>query len=242
MRPEDLPERLTRAAVAECTRLPDDVLAYWIKEGLLRPVVDSTGTGRHKFFSRVEVNKVGILANLRNFRCSIQSIRWFASLIDQANQWRGRYPDLTGYQFHRASTLASMYRRLLKGEEVKALGYGTGEYVVMSSLDDLMGIDQREHSAEAMASIRQIVQLAVDDQFAIKALKAAADIDEQQLFDYRYRQIWLAWPVGESWEIYSDTDENLTGIRDWPQAAIFLHITETLRSLWRIVVPSRWDS
>jgi DNA-binding transcriptional MerR regulator len=231
----------TRSRVARLTGLPDDVLAHWTKEGLLRPAEFVGGTGRHKEFSGEEVNKAAILAQLRAFNCSIKTLRWFAGLIDRAYELGRIYEDLPHDKFYLASSVAYLYEKLLRGEDVP-VWTGSGNQVVRrfaGSLEDIVASEWRELDKAASAELEKLVKDSLNNPFDRLAITARSDLSAETIIDARTRQVWFIWPDGDGWHVYSDSDENFTGISEFPKAGIVLHLSRTLREVWAIPYEKR---
>jgi DNA-binding transcriptional MerR regulator len=226
----------TRSRVARLTGLPDDVLAHWTKEGLLRPADFVGGTGRHKEFSGEEVNKAAILAQLRALNCSIKTLRWFAGLIDRAYELGQLYEELPHHKFYLASSVAYLYEKFLKGEDVP-VWMGCGDLVVRrsaGSLEDIVASEWRELDKAASAELERLVKDTLDNPFDRLAISARSDLSAESITDARTRQVWFIWSEGDDWNVYSDSDENFTGISDFPKAGIVLHLSRILREIWEI--------
>jgi hypothetical protein len=106
-------------------------------------------------------------------------------------------------------------------------------------LDDFLLLDKRDHSAEAIAAIKEVATKSAARQIDVVAVEVASDLVEEQMLDHRYRTTWVTWPDGDGWTIHSDPGESLEGIKRLPKAAIILNISAIQRELWGIKLPGR---
>jgi DNA-binding transcriptional MerR regulator len=229
----------SRAQMATLTGLSDDVLAHWIKEGLLKPEVSAGGTGRHKAFGPGEVNKAAILGQLRSFNCSISTLRWFAALLDRAQELSARYQEIDPYKFYLIKYSVQLLREFLDGGPALLWVHGEGDAPVerrAKSIREILDVNERELSESELAVYHQIVQNHVYNDYDLLALDVASDLAPTSISHPSVGQIWLTWPVDDGWKIYSDSDENLSGLRDWPHAAILLNISRIIKSVWGLEI------
>lgn len=234
----------TRAKVGRFTSLSDDVLAHWTKEGLLLPVNESSGPGNPKEFDLLEVNKAAVLAHMRNFGCGVDTLKYFASLVDRGR----RLATLSPYfPLGRLWYLASMYadyQSVLNGgridiyEEIEgswvAAPARTLEDVVRKMLDEGAGKKHNEEEvAQAVAAVQQM-----DGEEDRKAASICDFFSIDSYLDRRVDAIVFAWPTPGGWKFYQDSDANMSGLQSQaglaPPAGILLYVSKILRRLWSI--------
>ncbi|SFK44057.1 MerR HTH family regulatory protein [Sphingomonas sp. NFR04] len=237
-------DSFTRAQVSELTGLSNDVLAHWTKEGILRPADRSTGTGKHKFFRRREVNKVAILSKLREFHCSISTIRWLSERIDQAYAIHDACGGMDPYQLYSAPSITSYLKRFRSGlptrRRYRFYDSDSDSIIYAKSEEEIINREDTELSEQEYDIFKRIIFERLDDDDAEIVLQIAADLSETAISHQSIRNIWLLWPESGGWKLFSDTDENLSGLRLSPPAAIYLHVTRVVRAVWGMKYTSSW--
>lgn len=77
-------QQITRQQLGAFAGLSDDVLAFWIKSGLLVAASGGGGKGSHRRFDGFQVNIAAILAELRSFGMNLAGLRSFATRLQAA--------------------------------------------------------------------------------------------------------------------------------------------------------------
>lgn len=229
----------SRSDIAERVGLPLDVVAHWTKERLLIPETKGEGRGRHHRYSKDQLNKAAIMARLREFGCAIHSLRWFNDIIERSYHLRDCYPEFESVKFWMLHGMARDLRNFEAGLEVKYFDPKAGERRPVKSLDEILSAEWRDLGARDIDQLKPIVQKHANDRDVL-ALRIVKDLDDESIYDGNVHQIWLTWPTADGWDIYSDSDENISGLSladRFPQAAIFLHISTILRALWGAKIP-----
>lgn len=231
----------TRAKVARFTDLSDDVLAHWTKEGLLLPINDATGTGRPKEFDQLEVHKAAALKQMRGFGCNIEALRWFASIIDRGRLIAEESVHFPLHRIWQLGSILSSYNYFLEGKHVAVPESIDGEFVEVPArgLNDIAkyqlhpGGDGDVLQDEVVDAIR-IVQ-KYGSTLDYHAMKVGPSFASEYILDARVNGILLMWPTPSGgWELYEDSDANMSGLRNPPVAGIMIYITRVLRNLWSI--------
>jgi hypothetical protein len=73
----------SRKQIAQVVGTTDDVLGYWMREGLLVPTSGGSGKGSHRSFDYRQVHTAAILHELRGLGVNIAGLKWFASTIQR---------------------------------------------------------------------------------------------------------------------------------------------------------------
>jgi DNA-binding transcriptional MerR regulator len=73
----------SRQEIAVRIGMSDDVLSFWIRQGLLKAVSGGAGKGSHRKFDLFQVNIAAVLAELRRFGVNIAILRVFAGLLQR---------------------------------------------------------------------------------------------------------------------------------------------------------------
>jgi hypothetical protein len=88
---------LTRQQIAIRAGVSDDVMSFWLKNGVLRACEDSGGRGHHRRFAFYELNIAAIAEQLRRHGANVESLRslsnTFREAIDRAAESRLEYDD-----------------------------------------------------------------------------------------------------------------------------------------------------
>lgn len=80
-------EPLSRSGITSRTGIPNDVMTFWVRRGLVRPIEAPNGVGRHLRFEWYEANIAGIMAQVRKFGVSIDGMLSIAATFREAIDW-----------------------------------------------------------------------------------------------------------------------------------------------------------
>lgn len=116
----------TRQQVANLVGVTDDVMAYWLKQGLLVPTTGGEGRGDHRRFDFVQVNIAAIFAQLRDFGSNIAALRSLADTL-QASARLGADHRLHPSNYSTAAALADKLHQFRNGEPVLIPAHGDDE-------------------------------------------------------------------------------------------------------------------
>lgn len=230
----------TRGKVARFTNLSDDVLSHWTKEGLLLPVNDATGTGRHKEFDQLEVQKAAVLKQMREFGCGIDALRWFASIIDRGRLIASESARFPLHKLWELGHLLSCYQSFLSGVRFRVFEEIDGDRVEVPARDisDIArsqldpGGGKRVEEQEVAEAIR-IVE-TYSSKLDLQAMMVASAFTPEYILDGNVNGILLMWPTPGGWEVFESSDANMSGLKNPPVAGIMIYITRVLRDLWSI--------
>lgn len=124
--PESIEQLFTRQQVAKLTGVSDDMLAYWLKQGLLVPTSGGDGRGSHRRFDFVQVNIAAIFGQLRRFGLNVGALRSLADLLQAAARLGASYK-LHPSNYSTAAILANGLHRFRAGEEIPIPKHPRGE-------------------------------------------------------------------------------------------------------------------
>lgn len=116
----------TRQQVANLVGVTDDVMAYWLKQGLLIPTSGGGGRGDHRRFDFVQVNIAAVFAQLREFGSNIGALRSLAVTLQAAAQL-GASHHLHPSNYSTAAWLADRLHQFRIGEPVLIRAHGYDE-------------------------------------------------------------------------------------------------------------------
>ncbi|MBX9859350.1 MAG: helix-turn-helix domain-containing protein [Sphingomonas sp.] len=71
-------ESYSRGDLSLMAQVPNDVLSFWLKQGVLRPIEQSGGRGHHRAFDRTEVVIAAMLSIARDAGLPIAALGWLA--------------------------------------------------------------------------------------------------------------------------------------------------------------------
>lgn len=108
---------LTRQQVASRAGLSDDVLSFWIKQGLLQATSGGVGRGSHRRFDIFQVNIAAVLAELRRFGVNVGILRRVAHMLQRGTALAIAAP-CNFWGISDAVDLASLISRQRSGERL----------------------------------------------------------------------------------------------------------------------------
>lgn len=101
----------TRSDLGRITQIPDDVLNYWMRENVLRPVEGGSGRGQHRRFDYPEVMLAAIMDQLRGFGLNLPTLRRLAARFHDARDYMARL-GITQEIYDPISNLVNLKRRV----------------------------------------------------------------------------------------------------------------------------------
>ena len=110
-------QQITRQQLGSLAGVSDDVLAFWIKNGLLVAASGGEGKGSHRRFDGYQVSIAAILAELRTFGINLAGLRSFAERL-QAATALGKSAECNPMAFYDAQELRGKIAAFERGEEV----------------------------------------------------------------------------------------------------------------------------
>lgn len=116
------PDLFTRIELRQKTGIPDDVLNYWMREGVLRARVGGEGRGNPRRFDYPEVMLAAILDQLRGFGLSVAALKGLSDRFHAALDFF-REHGLTRKNFHEFQTLRD--RRIYEEQGHGSFGHTT---------------------------------------------------------------------------------------------------------------------
>lgn len=95
--------QFTRQQMSTVTGLTDDILAYWLKEGVIRSTAGGSGKGSHRKFDFVQVQIAAVLREVRQFGVNITSLREISDILQRGVEI------CSSVSFHRQSLREAAY-------------------------------------------------------------------------------------------------------------------------------------
>ncbi|AIT81034.1 MerR family transcriptional regulator [Novosphingobium pentaromativorans] len=98
--------RYTRQQIANAVGIASDLLAYWIREGLLIAAEgEGLGKGKHRFFGFEAVHIAAVLKELGRYGVQTAGLKQVASLLWGVFAFGSKHPDITESDMLRAAYL-----------------------------------------------------------------------------------------------------------------------------------------
>ncbi len=84
-------EALSRSGITVRVGIPNDVMTFWVRRGLVRPIYAPAGVGRHLKFEWYEANIAAVMSQLRQFGVPIDGLLSIAASYRDAIAWASSY-------------------------------------------------------------------------------------------------------------------------------------------------------
>lgn len=233
-------ETFSRQQVQERTGIADDVLAFWIKQGLLVPMPAEPRA--HRRFSYEQLHIAVVLNAMRSLGANIAVLRKFsAALQDGFHQWY--CSELDDNSMRVAHNLSEMLHEFTLGKQVRIpvspddwerTGIATSEQEIIQGW---LWIEAREGATPDIAEFAKSISYR-----SAQSIAWARWITEPS-FLYREEgsadsSAWIAWIDGEGAAQFADENEDILHKDDGPLAAFFIPLRRLIRRLW----PDRLDA
>lgn len=141
-----------RQQLSELTAIDDDVLGYWIREGLLRPLAGGDGKGKHRRFDYRQVNIAALLGEMRGIGVNISGLRSFAAIMQRGVEIADSGPWTVG----ELEFVVELQQRIFKfsaGKPLKIIDPKTEELTTPKTIEevieDAFRFEQKEKRADA---------------------------------------------------------------------------------------------
>lgn len=211
-----LQDLLARGELLRRTGIDNDVLTFWIRRGLVRPVESGSGTGRHLRFAFYEANIAAVMNLLRGCGLNIDALSSIAGIYRSAIAWAQDMslarPDLFAADDYRNATW-----------QVNA---GT--------------ISQQQYDQE-LARMRQLTIAGVP--LSEKHIEMASAMSDDQLYARHFynllaitdqpqrsgSELTYFWPSQDGWRISYDPDR---ASEDNALALVAVNIHGALHNVW----------
>lgn len=226
-------ESFSRQQVHERTGIADDVLAFWIKQGLLVPLPAERRA--HRRFSYEQLHIAAYLNALRSIGANVGVLRKFATMFqDGFVRWRSS--GLDPASLRSAITLCEALDKFAAGEPVK----------IRISADDyrregIARFEQEvvqawlwEEAREGASLELAVFAKSLTIQMA-RNIHAALWITEPgylALDEHSERTTWIAWIDGLGDPRLATEGENILRDENAPTAAFYVAICQLIARLW----------
>ncbi|MBD8552361.1 MerR family transcriptional regulator [Sphingomonas sp. CFBP 8764] len=247
----------SRQQVAERVGIADDVLGYWMKEGLLVPI-PLEGARRHRRFAYQQLHVAGLLNELRKFGVNIAGLRGFAALLQRGIAVGSQFA-MHCSALDIAASLSRLLHRYAAGEVVEVsagLTYDEDMKLILagrSSETRRPAIDELEiileygrsdyASPDEIAAVAK--QIAADDVIPVKLY---ADLILQEHLADRGGTGhgsgwdafgWLAWPDSAYRWTVVEPESGLGSVKgsNLARSAVYLNLSAIVHDIWLPRVP-----
>lgn len=113
-------EPLSRSGLTTRADIPNDVMTFWVRRGLVRPIYAPSGMGRHLRFEWYEANIAAVMSQLRQFGVPIDGLLSIASTYREAIDWASRY-ELTRADVNALHNLSIVYAHYARHQDDERL-------------------------------------------------------------------------------------------------------------------------
>ncbi|MDE2561909.1 MAG: MerR family transcriptional regulator [Sphingomonadales bacterium] len=240
-----LTETFSRQQVQAITAISDDVIAFWIKQGLLIP--KPAATRAHRRFGYEQIHVAAVLGAFRSLGANVGVLRKFSEAIQEgirlAESSRLSYDELRmGYY------LAKNLNKFRRGDPITVTDAGWWEdgeawkSVAASRKYERPPLDEDDIIAEWMRNNRNdktATSEAADFARTLSDTQADRISMWQELCSPEHLArpdiswSWVAW-IDEAGNARVSSCENLDAdsLRDGPIAAFYLSIARLIRGMW----------
>lgn len=228
--PYPVHETFSRQQVQSLTGVADDVLGFWIKQGLLVPV--PAERRMHRRFGFEQLHIAAILNGMRSLGANIGTLRKFSEGLQHGMRLR-RSQTLSDRQMKLATYLVEKLHSFGSGEPVKVVAENELDLRLAQSEADLverwLADNRREGADEALITYAKSLS-PYDGRWLAGALNL---IDPWHLTSTNEGGwVWVAW-IDESGAAQFEDAEVAAELADnMPNAAFFLAVGRMIRALW----------
>jgi len=235
--------QFSRQQVQEITGISDDVLGYWLREGLL-VAIPSEGR-KHRRFGFEQLHVAVILNAMRSLGANISVLRAFAGAMQHGIVIATK-SGLDHEQLSRGIDLARSLNRFRRGEVVKVYRdeWLTAPRHVARSMEaerpakDEAGIVTdwltKNHQEGDMAQAIPFMRELTDAE--LFCLQLGLELTFPEYVEWRhpdYNYVWVAWLDSDgSPKVLSGEDSNLPIQPTPPLAAFYISVSRLVRPLW----------
>lgn len=210
---------LSRSGITYRADIPNDVMTFWVRRGLVRPIDAPSGMGRHLRFHWYEANIAAVMNQLRMVGVSIDALLSIASKFREAIAWASELG------VSQDDVYAMMtYRNLRYGLEKR-------DYSLEEFNSELKSWSDERHGSQRVTD--RIIAIAdqVDDADFRKHQSAYTAITDQpdQLY---HPDATYFWRVGDDWRFDFNEDGLFQAREDGALASIAVDISSTLFHVW----------
>lgn len=229
------PPRSARFSKGDLSRLsgvPENVLTFWLRAGLLVPVEGGDGRGSHRRFDRMQVSLAAILREMHAFGANITTLNSFAEFLrpvmiygetlkyDPGTIALAAYTERRLARF-RAGYKFKIWRRSDKGAE---------------PVDAVSEQEIAEDFTNNTLPIQEFMLLCKRvGQFDLEAFSIYADILEViDTLDVGLRS-WLLWNVDGKWASSTSTSTSEAfSVVPPVNSAMYIGVSSILKMVWNI--------
>lgn len=228
--PYPVEETFSRQQVQARTGVADDVLGFWIKQGLLLPI--PAARRMHRRFGFEQLHIAALLNGMRSLGANIGTLRKFAEGLQHGFELRRASP-FTDAKTRLATHFVERLHRYRSGQEVKVVpSDGSATRLARSEADlveqwiagfELDGAD------EALAAYALTLS-PNDGRWLAGAINL---IDPWHLTSTKHGAwVWIAWIDESGAAQFEEAEEVALLADDMPVAAFFLSVGKMIRALW----------
>ncbi len=209
-------EPLSRSGITSLTGVPRDVLTFWVRQGVVRPIDAPAGTGRHLRFQWYEANIAAVMLQFRRLGFNVESLHSIGQLYRDAIAWADELE--------------------VSRDDVRAIN----EYMFYKEMPDDPGGEPYDVEA-AIQRLREHPRLPITD----RLIAIADNMDVDRFVEYRWLFLsitdqpdrlfdpgdtTLFWPSQDGWRV--SLGSALAAQADGLFATISLDVNSVLYYVW----------
>lgn len=241
-----LNEAYSRQQVQAITGISDDVLGFWIKQGLLIP--KPAEARAHRRFGYEQIHVAAVLQALRSLGPNVSVLRAFADAIQHGIELASS-SGLTYDQLRLGVYLARSLNRYRRGEECIVLdaAWWDDRSIVDSAKYDRAAVNEEDIIQDWFRTNKneRVLDRSVADFFSglsdqdNRHLDMWLELTSPEHIANHYSSVWVAWvdDQGQA-QVISGEDVSPHGHVSPPVAAFYIALSTIIRRLW----PDRWEA
>ncbi len=225
-------ERFSRQQVHERTGISDDVLAFWIKQGILLPLPAEPRA--HRRFSFEQLHVAAVINSMRSLGANIGVLRKFSDALQEGFRLIHE-SQFDGHALFAAAGLVDSLDRFHSGQRVKIfdLARGPEEEEIAESPDDVvrswMASDRQDGAcAEVAAFSRSLSPAQGRSLYWARLLIDPSHLTHSSADSLR----WVAWLDEEYTPRIENANAWLLESGEGPDAAFYIPVSKLVACLW----------
>lgn len=228
----------SRGELVQLAGLGEGVVAFWLRNGLLRPLSGGEGKGNHRRFDRMQVTIAAVLGELHRFGLNITALGSIAGTLQKVVQVGQRY-QVRPYFLWLAAGLRERISRFDAGEPMVVHSLNDGQIVpIRAASHHDLAVDRT--IGEQSVTPEELLQIALSLELD-EVLAATLYHDFGEVMDNpgdQSRVSWLIWQDGDEWMFDTASDEYGFNRSD-ARSGIYLGLSSILLSTWSIDLGER---
>lgn len=228
--------------MAELTRLSDNVLGFWLKNGLVRASSGGGGKGSHRRFDRMQISIAAILGEVHRLGANIAALRNLALLLQRGVEISTELP-LHPHALEDIASLRVRIERFRQGEKTE-VSFFKEDDLGTRSIERLVAQTELDIARDIMSDY------LTPDQMLGHSIKLSpsdympANLIAHILWEMDYSDgsdfAWLLWQELDEWKFTYSTERHAS-FGDMPsvESALYVGVGAIIRRVWTISMAER---